>query len=197
MVTPEVLHIPDERFFNDPKNKKYGEAWHASLFARGLSTIYPYQIRMGITNSFPDFEIKGNGAIHRFELTEAIAPGYKRGLIYKRETDIDRFPIKWFNNDEASSFIHTRVRKKTEKNYPHDANLLVNVDFKISDELDVKKIRNACEPYFIKWQSIWLLLGISIIQLFPSKDFGLICQEPTKIPGFRLEQFNRMNNGLL
>jgi predicted phage tail protein len=59
------------QFFNDPRAKFLGEAWVASKVA---SAREAQTVRL-LADAFPDFELRLNNAIRRYEITTADKEG--------------------------------------------------------------------------------------------------------------------------
>jgi hypothetical protein len=58
--------------------------------------------------------------------------------------------------------------------------------------LDLAWVREMCQPYGLKFQSIWLLWQVWIAQMFPSNAFGHACHAWCEIPGYRQESEKQM-----
>lgn len=195
-VIPETLGIQNDVFFrgSDPKYQKFREAWAASLLTRGLfAYIGPCEVRL-YDGDFPDFEIQARKTIHQFEFTEVLELGYRRGDEYgERKTDRVRAKdVRFAHVEEAAEWICEGIQKKAKKRYGPSVHLLVYADFWVSDAVDLGSVRRRCRRYKPAFKSMWLLFGIGIAQLFPSDDFGEICQEWSEIPGYLEESKRRM-----
>lgn len=189
-VIPGALGVSNNDFFSRSNKtyKKYFEAWIASLFSRGFSgLVKPCEVRVCVNKgkeAFPDFEIRVDGHVHEFELTEVQLPKRKRGDEYIKGIGPRG---KFAGLEETARYICDGVKKKANMNYNPSPHLLVYVNFQVAKEVDLKRVREVCRPYYSKFKSIWLLWAVSIAQLFASNDFGQVCEEWSEIPGYREE----------
>jgi hypothetical protein len=176
----------------------YREAWAASLFARGFSRIVkPCVVRLIVNDTYPDFEIKVENRIHPFEFTEAQIPKRRRGDEYKRKMVDPLYgpPARVVNVEEAAMWICNKIKRKFDKKYKPEPNLLVYVNFQVGKNLDLDRVRDVCEPYKSAFKSVWLLWSVSIAQVFPGEDFQQACRVLSEIPSYREECENHMGIG--
>jgi len=175
-VISENLEIPNGEFFNQSSKEfqKLREAWVSSLFAIGLSKIYPCNIRIITEQKFPDFEIQIENKIYQFEITETLKPLRKRGLEYKKreENPLQMFPYRpALGSQKGPEWIAEKIKEKKEKKYKPIPHLLIYADFE-TNGFNLQIIRKKCSLYQCDFCSIWILHKIRIVQLFSSIDFG-------------------------
>jgi hypothetical protein len=133
---------------------------------------------------FPDFEIRLDDAIERFEQIEADREGRRRGDEY---SEADRLVasgapagLEHYDPDEemaaAPQAISVALELKAKKHYQPRPHLLVYVNFPTDNGRSPLKDLQAVqlvEPYRDTFLSIWLLWGDNAVRCWPGSPVAI------------------------
>jgi hypothetical protein len=156
-----------EAFFRDPAHKKTQEMWCAAHFSRGREKHFG-QCFVHISDSDEqtdaDFELEVSRDRHRFQITELMQPGRRRGDEYKGGESGKAHLEDWTPGTEhGPTWVREAIEKKANKRYAgaRDLNLLVYLNFPAYEQrFDV--ILRECAEAAQHFASVWLLNGNAI-----------------------------------
>ncbi|MFK5980372.1 MAG: hypothetical protein QM488_15935 [Rhizobiaceae bacterium] len=114
----------------------------------------------------PDFELRVNNKVEKWELTEGDIPGRKRGLEYripkseKFQFEDDRVEDWHVRADQVPEILRACATKKAGKNYPQGTRLLIYLNISVYG-INQKEIEDcmaeATSPAKVAFQEVWVL----------------------------------------
>lgn len=147
------------------------DAWVAAEFASARKVG---EVRL-IPDNWPDFELRVDDKVERFEAVEADDPKRRRGLEYSEENigKIEHDPVEnWIARSEAApQWIAIACGRKAAKNYAGLTNLVIylsnsggygirDAEVKASFPAATASIKDRFESVWILWQGeayqVWL-----------------------------------------
>jgi len=150
--------VGSKALFNKSGTTFILEAWIAGHFANvvGATTV-----RL-IDDQWPDFELRLNENLIRFETTEADVPGRKRGDEYRQSPQMMEDPVEdWIARAEAvPGALKTAVRKKKAKLYSKHENLLIYLnigEYGIRHREIIAAFPDATKDARDIFKSVWIL----------------------------------------
>lgn len=169
--------IPGDRLFVGPEHQVLFDAFAAGRFAVARWTNEVCSLRME-RDRFPDFALKFEKRIERFEFTEADRAGRRRGEEYQRQAERRRRGLpnepELFNLAEeiaaAREAIPRVIEAKARKHYWPKPNLLVHVNLTIFDWPPDRgaELIELTSPWQQTFESLWLLWGAHVFRAWPT-----------------------------
>lgn len=149
----------------DPRAGFYRDAYCAQQFA---VLVRADQVRL-VAEQRPDFEIDFAGTISSFEVTEADAPGRKRGLEIQEQRArrvpgqplVKDFPVEdWLTPEQADLALRTAAEKKSHGNYHPRCGLVIllnPIEFGIHQQAVEALMADATAAARNRFASVWVL----------------------------------------
>lgn len=125
-----VGQVPTDAYFCQPGLAFARDGWIAGELARarGIDCVRV----VPEAELWPDFELRENGAVERFEAVEADKPGRRRGDEFREDAPIVRIGrLENFldDADRVPSWLSTACANKVNKRYGGRSNLVVYLNF--------------------------------------------------------------------
>jgi len=153
-------------FFNQAGVEFLRDAWAAGEFGalRGAGDV-----RL-VADEWPDFELRLNGTLERFELVEADLPGRRRGEEYREAevraasggVGVENDPVEaWIERAErVPEALRAAIKKKIGKHYATRSSLLIYLnigEFGIRQQEIEASFPPSTELARDEFQAIWIL----------------------------------------
>lgn len=168
--------VASSEFFQNPKYKKAQEEWCAAQFSQGYERHFaPCSVLIEVPDpqSEVDFYFEVDSNLYRFQVTEVLEPGRRRGDEYADAVPGTTTLEDWSaGTDHGPEWIEGAISKKL-KRYGNvsDLNLLVYVNFP-TYELPFARVSGICQAVAAHYASVWLLTGDALACVKSNPNLG-------------------------
>lgn len=153
-------------FFNQPGIQFVRDAWAAATFGE-LRSVDEVRL-VPETDRWPDFELRHNSTVERWEVTEADIPERRRGQEYRHDPLGAGDPLLGLDHlenyiamaERAPEAIRKACAKKANKEYAGRASLLVYLniaDFGVRHDEILRSLGDASAPAKDKFTEVCVL----------------------------------------
>lgn len=142
------------------RGKPFREAFIAARFARTSKQDAVRLLPETNSDATPDFEVRKDQQIKRYETTEADVPGRKRQLEYRNPRPTGVEPMIFTSLDEMVPHMQKLAAKKASKSYGDCTGLIIHLNppmFSFNPTFRTEKMREATEPAAHAFEEVWLL----------------------------------------
>jgi hypothetical protein len=163
------------------RGRAFREAFVAARFALRTEQEEVSLLREVNDETTPDFAVRSNGLIARYETTEADIPGRKRQLEYRDPRPPGVEPMVFTSLDVMVERMREITGKKAAKTYSDCRGLIVHLNppmFSFNPMFRTENMRIATEPAAQAFEEVWLL-----------RDKGVLLWRAGKFQGWVPDNF--------
>ena len=142
------------------RGRAFREAFIAARFALTTEQDAVRILRETNDGVTPDFEVRKEDRLSRYETTEADVPGRKRQLEYREPVPSGVEPMIFTSLDVMVPYMRCLAAKKAAKPYRDCTGLVIHLNppmFSFNPSFRTEKMREATEPAASAFEEVWLL----------------------------------------
>ena len=142
------------------RGRSYREAFIALRLAKALGECEVRLLMEANDTPTPDFEVRINGVIKKYETTEADIPGRRRQAEYRQPRPDGVEPVVFTSLEVMVEHMRDLAAKKSLKSYTECFGLVIYLNapaFFFNPQMRMAQLKTATEPASSAFEEVWVV----------------------------------------